>query len=161
MATFNRCLGLLATALELLAVVMMALMGGFVMLSAVMRYAFAAPFAFTEEIVGLLFCAVVFLTLPAIQRDGQHIRINLFDTAFGRKLGQFQSLARSVVSLIFYGWFLVTSINYLSYTFRAGSQTAIGSIPIFPWVAMISLALFICILIVIIDLITKKRNGKS
>ena len=40
------------------------LLTGLVVLSSIMRYLLGSPFHFTEELVGLLFMAMVFLTVP-------------------------------------------------------------------------------------------------
>jgi len=49
----------------------------FVSLSAIMRYVIGKPFGFTEELVGLLFAALVCLALPYVTARRNHIEITL------------------------------------------------------------------------------------
>ena len=49
----------------------------FVVLSSVMRYVVGAPFAFTEELVGLLFTAMIFAGMPVCTLRRTHISVTI------------------------------------------------------------------------------------
>src|SRR5690606_39650535 len=46
--------------------------------SAIMRYVAGRPFSFTEELVGVLFITMSFLSLPIVLCDNMHVNITLF-----------------------------------------------------------------------------------
>ncbi len=144
--------------LELLAVAMMAIMAGFVALSAIMRYAFSAPFAFTEDIVGLLFCGIVFSALANVEFESRHIRIDLLDSLFGDHMAAIQSACRHLLAAAFYLWFAYEALQYFSFVYRSGSATVIGKLPLYPWVGLIILCLIAAFAIAVARLI---RGGKA
>ena len=123
-----------------LAVLLMAVMACFVVLSSVMRYAVGSPFHFTEELVGLLFCSMVFLVLPGVQFRNQHIKVDLLTDRFGPRVTKLQRLSASGLTIVFgiaFGW---KAYDYLAYVYERGAVTYIGDIPLFPWVAVIVFA---------------------
>lgn len=143
-----RILSSIARGLELAAVAMMAVMAGFVALSAIMRYAFSTPFAFTEDIVGLLFCGIVFSALANVEFEHRHIRIDLLEGRFGDRLTVIQSTFRHLLAAVFYLWFATEALQYFSFVYKAGSATVIGNLPLYPWVGLIVLCLATTFLIV-------------
>ncbi|MDA4847859.1 TRAP transporter small permease [Hoeflea poritis] len=149
-----RILSFIARGLELAAVAMMAVMAGFVALSAIMRYAFSAPFAFTEDIVGLLFCGIVFSALANVEFENRHIRIDLLEGVFGDRLAVIQSASRHLLAAGFYLWFAAEALQYFSFVYKAGSATVIGNLPLYPWVGLIVLCLATTFLIVVARLIS-------
>jgi len=56
-----------------------------VVLSVAMRHLANAPFRFTEELVGLLLCATLFLALPQVTLAGSHVRVDLLQRYLGRR----------------------------------------------------------------------------
>ncbi len=123
-----------------LAVLLMAVMAGFVVLSSVMRYAVGAPFHFTEELVGLLFCAMVFLVLPGVQFGNRHIKVDILTARFGPRVTRLQRLSASVLTIVFGVAFGLEAYDYMAYAYQRRSVTYIGDIPLFPWVGVIVLA---------------------
>ncbi len=69
----ERGANLLAQVTACLAVVM----SGFVALSAIMRYLAGSPFSFTEELVGLLFTAMIFAGIPVCTLRHSHISVTI------------------------------------------------------------------------------------
>ena len=147
-------LTVVSRALELLAVTMMAIMAVFVALSAIMRYALSAPFAFTEDLVGLLFCGVVFAALSNVELEGRHIRVDLLEGIFGERATVLQSVARRLLTGAFYLWFAKEAFGYLDFVYRSNSATVIGDIPLYPWVGLIVICLACAFLVVALKLIT-------
>ena len=123
-----------------LAVLLMAVMAGFVVLSSVMRYAVGAPFHFTEELVGLLFCAMVFLVLPGVQFANRHIKVDILTARFGPRVTRLQRISASALTIVFGVAFGREAYDYMVYAYQRGSITYLGDIPLFPWVAVIVLA---------------------
>ena len=48
-----------------------------VFLSVFQRYVLKSPLSFSEELVGLLLCSMLFLSLPHISNSEKHVKINL------------------------------------------------------------------------------------
>ncbi len=131
------------------AVVLIAVMAGFVVLSSVMRYAVGAPFHFTEEIVGLLFCAMVFLVLPGVQLRRQHIKVDILTDRFGGRAGKLQQLSALALTIVFgaaFGW---EAYDYFAYVYARQSLTYIGDIPLYPWVGIIFGAVILMTLVAV------------
>lgn len=122
---------------ETVAVILLAVMSVFVMLSSFMRYIVGAPFAFTEDFVGLLFCAIIFLVLPSVQWSNRHITVDLFSASADTALGKAQLFGRTALTLLFTIWFGVEAFDFAYYAFKNKSATLVGSLPIYPWVGVI------------------------
>lgn len=119
------------------------LLAGFVALSAFMRYLIGAPFAFTEEFVGLLFSAMVFLALPWCTHAGSHIRVTLLTDNLPpgwRRWSDLASTAFTVAFCLAFGWF---SFEFAWTSYALNARSDIGRIPLWPWMmAMPAACLF-------------------
>lgn len=157
----SRVLALVCWLSTVLAVILMAVMACFVVLSSVMRYAVGSPFHFTEELVGLLFCSMVFLVLPGVQFRGQHIKVDLLTNRFGPRVTKLQRLSASGLTIVFgiaFGW---EAYDYFAYVYERGSVTYIGDIPLYPWVGVIVFAVFWATLVAIWQLIRRLRTSDA
>ena len=155
----NRVLELVCRLSTVLAVILMAVMACFVVLSSVMRYAVGSPFHFTEELVGLLFCSMVFLVLPGVQFRSRHIKVDLLTNRFGARVTKLQRLSASGLTIVFgiaFGW---EAYDYFAYVYERGSVTYIGDIPLFPWVGVIVFAVCWATLVAIWQLIRGLKSG--
>jgi len=115
------------------------LLASFVALSSFMRYLVGAPFAFTEEFVGLLFSAMVFLALPYCTHTGSHIRVTLLTDNLPPSWRRVSTLASTIFTVVFcivFGWFAF-DFAWTSYALNARSD--IGRIPLWPWMAAMPL----------------------
>lgn len=142
-----------------LAVILMAVMACFVVLSSVMRYAIGSPFHFTEEVVGLLFCSMVFFVLPAVQFRNQHIKVDLLTARFGTRVTRLQRLAALGLTIVFGVAFGREAYDYFAYVYERGSVTYIGDIPLFPWVGVIVFTVSWATLVAIWQLVRSVRSG--
>src|SRR5690606_40639934 len=110
----------LLTRLSRFLLILATLSGGvltlFVALSAIMRYAIGEPFSFTEELVGLLFSALVFLALPYVTVYRRHINITLITGLFPPTVRRIADMAGDLCVVLFSLWF-----GYYAYTFTAFS----------------------------------------
>ena len=141
-----------------LATVLMAVMAGFVLLSSVMRYAVGAPFHFTEELVGLLFCCMVFLVLPGAQLGDRHIKVDLLTARLGARPARLQRLAGLALTIVFglaFGW---EALDYFLYVLDKRAVTYIGDIPLYPWVGVIVFAVFFATLVALRQVVRAARS---
>ena len=155
----NRALDAVCRLSTVLAVLLMAVMACFVVLSSVMRYAVGSPFHFTEEIVGLLFCSMVFLVLPGVQFRSQHIKVDLLTNRFGARVTKLQRLSALCLTIVFGIAFGREAYDYLAYVYERGSVTYIGDIPLFPWVGVIVFAVSWATLVAIWQLVRTARSS--
>lgn len=116
---------------------------GFVALSAIMRYVFRSPFAFTEELVGLLFAALVFLALPFITLNRKHIHVTLLSDLFPKKIQRLTNIAGDLLVLLFCVWFGSFAFDFAYFSFELGARTDLSRIILWPWMALIVLASFL------------------
>ena len=105
-------------------------------LAVVMRYAVGAPFAFTEDLAGLLLVSAVFLGMPYALATHAHIRVNLlYDrTRDWARRGLF--VLGQLIFLIFAAVFFQSALADLNLTMMLKLKTEAARIPLAPFVAM-------------------------
>lgn len=161
----DRCERLLRSAARLLLDVASAaglVLTGFVVLSAVMRYFLGTPFAFTEELVGLLYITIIFLTLPFATADRHHITVTAVIELLSLQ-GNF--LVRSIAALVmiaFTGWFAVITWNYAAFAFEIDAESEQSGITLGPWLAVLPLTLILVTAIAVVqflgDVLRRRRS---
>ena len=82
-------------------------MTALVSLSVVMRYVVGSPFAFTEELVALLYLAMAFLTIPIGTIRREHIVVSVAVERAGPRTQRVLALLAAVVMVVFAVWFVV------------------------------------------------------
>lgn len=106
---------------------------GFVALSAIMRYAIGEPFAFTEELVGLLFSALVFLALPYVSVYQRHINISLFTNTYGPVAQRVAQGVANVLIVLFCLWFGYYSFEFTYVSYMLSARTDLADLLVWPW----------------------------
>ncbi len=105
-----------ASVLAGLAALLAVIMSVFVVLSSVMRYLVGAPFAFTEELVGLLFTAMIFAGLPVCTLRRSHICVTIVPDLLGGASRRFVDRVAYALLFGFCVWFGVLTLEYLQTT---------------------------------------------
>jgi TRAP-type C4-dicarboxylate transport system permease small subunit len=136
MAALHRALDLLSKGLLFLAVTAGFLMTGFVVLSSLMRYLLGSPFAFTEEIVGLLFVAMAFLGLPWATTRNLHLRITLIPDQLSPRWRAVSEISSTILIIIFCCVFGYFSWEFAETSLRVHARSEMGEIPLFPWMVL-------------------------
>lgn len=127
-----------------------------VALSAVMRYALGQPFAFTEELVGLLFAALVFLALPYVTFRRQHIEVTLLRDCLPAGAQRVCDIAARLLMVLFACWFGWYALDFAVMSYGLGSRSDIAGIALWPWMSLIVLA---CVLMAVFVLLPRPREG--
>jgi TRAP-type C4-dicarboxylate transport system permease small subunit len=122
----------------------------FVALSAVMRYVVGAPFPFTEELVGLLFSALVFLALPYVTLRRQHIQVTILTDCFPAGMRRGCDIAARLLIVLFAAWFGSYAWDFALTSYQLGSRSDMAGIPLWPWMGLIVLACLLMAVFVII-----------
>ncbi len=133
-------------------------LSAFVALSAFMRYLVGAPFAFTEEVVGLLFSAMVFLALPYCTYGDRHIRVTLVRDSLPSSWRRWTALASTLFTVAFcliYGCF---AFEFAWTSLELNARSDIGRIPLWPWMAAMP---FACLVMGIAALLHHARGAPA
>jgi TRAP-type C4-dicarboxylate transport system permease small subunit len=116
-------------------------------LAVVMRYALGAPFAFTEDLAGLMLVSAVFLGVPYAVASHAHIRVNIaYDRTNGwARRGMF--VLGQVVFLAFAAVFFRDALADLNLTLMLNLKTEVARIPLAPFVAVMSVGIALAALV--------------
>lgn len=118
-------------------------MSGFVALSAIMRYLLGSPFSFTEELVGLIFTAMLFTGIPACTLRHSHISVTIIPDLlpeWGQRL--LDRIAHAVIFL-FCVWFGMLTWDYMQLTRTLNARTSGVQMILWPWTAVLPLSCFL------------------
>ena len=118
-----------------------------VFLSVFQRYVLKSPLSFSEELVGLLLCSMLFLSLPHISNSEKHVKINLVFNLLSDRAKLFTSILSSLVMITFCFWMIVETIPWLDFAIRLNLKTENYRLILFPWMGVIPLSLFLNIII--------------
>lgn len=139
-AYFGRGLEVLALAMALAAALCMVGIVGIITLAVVMRRLVGAPLYFTEDIVGLMLSAVLFLGLPLVTLRGQHVRVSIVANALQPRFALAIHLAAMAVGLVFFGWIFVKALPWLEFAFARNLKSETARLLLYPWMAVLPLS---------------------
>ncbi len=118
--------------------------------SVVLRKFFGSPLFFTEELVGLLMSAGLFLALPMATIKGQHIRITLLLDAIKARmpvLFKLTVLAGLCVGIGFTGWILLEALPWMEFAIKRGLKSETARIVLYPLMSVVPLSMALCCMI--------------
>jgi TRAP-type transport system small permease protein len=130
-----------AAALALCAIV------GITFAGVVMRKLFDTPLQYTEELVGLLLCATLFLALPQVTLAGRHVRVTLLAERLGERARAYLALFAAAVTLGFCAWFLAEGLPWLDLAIRRSLRSEASDLLLWPWMALPVISIATCALI--------------
>lgn len=131
------------------------LMTIFVSLSAIMRYVIGKPFGFTEELVGLLFAALVFLALPYVTARRNHIEIALIFDLLPKFMGRILYAIGSVLAAVYMLWFGYFAFDFTYFSYLIGSSSDLGNITLWPWMGLMVVSSALVAFILILQIFKK------
>ena len=129
------------------------MMAAVILASSVMRYVVGAPLAFQEELVGLFFVALVFLSLPNCTMAHKHVRVTVvteFLPGNWRKVAELTSL---VLILIFSVVFASLTFDFAKLSYQIGALTEVGDIVLFPWMMLMPIGLGLMGLVALLQIL--------
>lgn len=109
-------------------------MAALVVMAVVMRYAFGAPFAFTEELAGLLMVSCIFLGLPFVLATHAHIRVGLLADRTGGWLRRLFWVAGQLVFVTFAAVFFRDALADARFTLMLNLRSEVARIQLAPFV---------------------------
>lgn len=123
-------------------------MTALVVLASVMRYVVGAPFRFTEELVALLYAAMMFLTIPLCTLQNKHIGMSLGVEMAGAGGRRILRLLASLVTLAFTICFVVESWKFSAFARELGSRSEQVDFLLWPWMALMpAMMLFVAVIV--------------
>jgi TRAP-type C4-dicarboxylate transport system permease small subunit len=118
--------------------------------SVIMRYVARAPFAFTEELVGLLISSMLFLSLPFALLEGKHIRMDLVTA-------RLQGLWLHIAGFFAFGalaaflvLFSLRAYESFQFAFRLGIKSEVSGMHLSPWMGLVPLSVLFMLLVALV-----------
>ena len=133
----DRLIGLLSRGLLALSAAACAGILGLVVLAVVMRYAVGAPLRETEELSGLLLCALAFLALPAAMAGNDNIRVTLVSERLSGVPKRIVWVLAQAVTIAFCAIFAMEAWNIAEFTLRLNLRSEQSRLPLGPWVMLL------------------------
>ena len=118
----------------------------------VMRYAFNAPLGFTEELVGLLLVAMLFLSLPLGALANRHVSVTLLTQALSPVGRRIADAMAALVTIAFAVWFIRETIPWLDLALRLTLRSEASRLLLWPWMLMLPIALGVVVLVAVMEL---------
>ena len=137
---FAQGLELLALAMAMLASVAMVGIVGIIVTGVAMRRFFNTPLHITEDVVGLMLSAVLFLGLPLVTLRSQHVRVSIVVEALKTRFETPLRFTAMLAGVLFFGWILLESIPWLEFAWKRGLKTETARILLYPWMAVLPMS---------------------
>lgn len=153
MTSIEAVFGAIAKAMLYVATSFLLLMTGLVVTASFMRYIVGRPFAFTEELVALLYMAMVFLAVPLATLRRAHVSISVLPAAVMRLLRYPLRLAACVAMIVFCVWFTIIAYGFVEQSRAFNSHTEQAEILLWPWMMIIPVTMGFVAVISLLHLI--------
>jgi TRAP-type C4-dicarboxylate transport system permease small subunit len=143
-------LKLITKALAIISACLGAAMTAIVSFSVLYRYVTGTPVDMQEDIVGLLFVAMVFLALPHCSVTNSQISATLIRDVLSsrwKRLCDILAQICVVVFSLFFGWI---AYSYTLTSFEFGSRSMVGNILLYPWMALMP---FSCLMLIVVAVV--------
>lgn len=130
----------LALALALCASACMVAIVGLVTTSVILRRFAGTPLHITEDVVGLLLTAMLFLGLPLVTIRAQHVRVSIVANALDPRFGRLVHVAAMLVGIVFFGWIFLKALPWLEFAWKRNLKTETARLLLYPWMAALPLS---------------------
>jgi len=127
-----------------------AVMSVLVFAAVALRYVFRSPVPFTDEVVGLLFSAAVFLSIPYLFAGDRNIRVSLVADRLSPRWQAALQVVCNVGIVVFFlliGWL---SFDFAAFSYTIGARSDVAQLPVAPWMALMPLSCFLTALVVLL-----------
>lgn len=122
-------------------------MAALIFVSTMLRYLIGSPISYSDELAGLLFFSMAFLSLPHVLNKGRHIRIDLLTNALPAPLRRLSEAFSGLVLIAFASIFFYESWDFMSFSMEIDAHSDISNLLLWPWMALMPTAMGLCILI--------------
>ncbi|WP_107850430.1 TRAP transporter small permease [Oceanimonas marisflavi] len=115
--------------------------------STLLRYLFGSPVHFSNELAGLLFFSLTFLTIPHVLNSGRHIRIDLITRALSARAARLSETFAGLVLILFSTIVIYESWDFMVFSREIEARSDISGLLLWPWMALMPLSFVLCILV--------------
>jgi len=137
---FKHGLELLAFAMAALAALCMIGIVSIITLGVVMRRLVGAPLHITEDMVGLMLSAVLFLGLPLVTLRSQHVRVSIVVNTLHARFAGLAHIAAMVVGILFFGWIFIKALPWIEFAYVRNLKSETARLLLYPWMAILPLS---------------------
>ncbi|MCR8826670.1 TRAP transporter small permease [Pseudosulfitobacter koreensis] len=113
---------------------------GLVTTSVIMRRVAGSPLHITEDVVGLLLSAMLFLGLPLVTLRAQHVRVSIVSNALEPRFGGAVHVAAVLVGMTFFGWIFIKAMPWLEFAWQRNLKTETARLLLYPWMTALPLS---------------------
>jgi TRAP-type C4-dicarboxylate transport system permease small subunit len=125
----------------------------------VMRYFLNSPLNFTEEVVGLLLSASLFLMLPYLTLHDKHVQITLLTQHPSEQVRWSLKILKQLVTLAFFTWMFYETVPWLKFAIRLNLKTEISRLSLLPWMAILPISFLLTGIISLLCLWRTRRSS--
>lgn len=158
---FERGLGHLARFMGVLSALALASIVVLIVASVVMRRLAGSPLYYSEDLVGLLLSASLFLALPMVTLQADHVRVTFLVQVLSRRGRIVLAWLAGGVTLAFCGWFLLEAIPWLEFAFRRNIRTETASLRLAPWMAVLPVSVSVTGMLVVARLLAGTESAAA
>lgn len=123
------------------------IMTGLIFISTLMRYLGGRPLRFSDELAGLLFLSLTFLSLPYVLDKGRHIRIEILTNLMPAPIARIMDVIGTLVLVAFCMIFAYEAWDFMSFSLAINSRTDISGLLLWPWMAIMPFSMLLCLLV--------------
>ena len=123
------------------------IMTAVVFISTLMRYVLNMPLHFSNELAGLLFLSITFLTIPHVLNTDRHIGIDLVVNRLPVRFQGFVGSLASLILVIFSAIFVYQAWDFTAFSWTIDARSDISGLLLWPWMLLMPLGFMMCIII--------------
>ena len=123
------------------------MMTGLIFVSTLMRYLGGRPLRFSDELAGLLFLSLTFLSLPYVLDKGRHIRIEILTNLVPAPIARIMDVIGTLILVAFCMIFAYEAWDFMSFSLSINSRTDISGLLLWPWMAIMPFSMLLCLLV--------------
>ncbi len=124
-----------------------AIMASLILISSLLRYVINKPISFSDELSGLLFVTLAFLSFPYVLLKSEHIRLSVFTEKLSDRNKIVCRLFSVVVFFSFSVIFIFQSWEFMSFSKLIQARTDVSGIILWPWMLLMPISIFLCVLV--------------
>jgi TRAP-type C4-dicarboxylate transport system permease small subunit len=147
MTIIFRLIDRLAHAMFLIGVLSGVIMTFVVFTSTLMRYLLNSPIHFSNELAGLLFFSITFLTIPHVLNINRHINIDMLVRKLPIRVNGYVAFFSGLVMVLFSLVFIYESWSFVNFSRTINARSDISGILLWPWMMLMPLCFVMCILV--------------
>ena len=129
------------------------LMTMLVVIASFMRYLVNRPFDFTEELVALLYMAMVFLAIPLVTVRRVHVNVSVMPERWMTATAGWCRIGAGIVMIAFCAWFAIEAYGFMEQSRRFNSKSEQVEILLWPWMAVMPATMIFVGLITLVNLL--------